>query len=150
MLRKNSFPLFLSLNKTPAKHLDLDLTVSCVNTSPQVPFHWMECVMNLTWNLLCKSDKSWMGLNLPSSSLLTAVWPAFTNLVFHSLPMMHRWLRCPRLLSRRQKHRRNRTTDLHKIIGIINAIGLCLARRPNRKPCFGLQGILPFRKESRD
>ena len=50
---------------TPVNFLDLGSTFSCASTSPQVSLRWMECVMNLTQQFLCKSDKSLTGLRLP-------------------------------------------------------------------------------------
>ena len=41
---------FLSRYETPVNFLDLDLTLSCVSTSPQVSLYWMESVKNLTQN----------------------------------------------------------------------------------------------------
>ena len=35
------------------------------------------------------NELAWIGLHLPLFSVITAVKPAFPNLIFHPLPMMH-------------------------------------------------------------
>ena len=60
---------FLYRKKTFVNVLDLDLTFSCVSTSPQISLYRLEAVMNLTQNYLCLSGTFLIVQYLPLPSV---------------------------------------------------------------------------------